>query len=282
MKLEDVVDGTKKARERCDMLYVGDALKELQDIAKDFQDSDKHFLREENVLFPLLEKHGITEPPAMMWMEHLKIIEKKKQFYNFLEEWNTLYYKYTVETMDFQDFKKQINEIANPRCEILPSHFFKESSILFPAAVKVVTEKEWEEARKEFDEIGYCCFTPQQLIGISHVEEAKIPSALEGMLQFENGNLSKGEIEAMLDSLPIDLTFIDENDTVRYFNKAEKRIFLRTKAVIGRKVQLCHPQKSVHIVNRILQNWKEGCGRILDSNEQSSGSYQVFCDKRQK
>ena len=88
--------------------------------------------------------------------------------------------------------------------------------------------------------------------------EGKIPFALEGMLQFENGNLSKREVEAVLDSLPVDITFIDENDTVRYFNKAEKRIFLRTKAVIGRKVQLCHPEKSVHIVNRILESFKNG------------------------
>jgi PAS domain S-box-containing protein len=80
----------------------------------------------------------------------------------------------------------------------------------------------------------------------------------EGALQFENGTLSKEEIEALLDTLPVDITFVDANDNVKYFNKAEKRIFVRTKAVIGRKVQLCHPQKSVHIVNRILEAFKKG------------------------
>ncbi|MEM3672787.1 MAG: PAS domain-containing protein [Candidatus Bathyarchaeia archaeon] len=80
----------------------------------------------------------------------------------------------------------------------------------------------------------------------------------EGTLQFENGTLSKEEIEALLDTLPVDITFVDANDTVKYFNKAEKRIFVRTKAVIGRKVQLCHPQKSVHVVNRILEAFKKG------------------------
>jgi hypothetical protein len=160
--------------------------------------------------------------------------------------------------MDFRYFKKQIIEIANPLCEIVSSHFFKENSVLFPTAVKMVTEGEWEEARREFDDIGYCCFTPQQLLGKPYIEETKVPAALEGILRFENGSLSEKEIGALLDSLPIDLTFIDKNDTVRYFNKAEKRIFLRTKAVIGRKVQLCHPQKSVHIVNRILESFKTG------------------------
>jgi len=80
----------------------------------------------------------------------------------------------------------------------------------------------------------------------------------EGVLQFETGSLSKEEIEAILNSLPVDISFVDTNDAVKYFNKAEKRIFVRTKAVIGRKVQLCHPQKSVHIVKKILEAFKAG------------------------
>jgi len=78
------------------------------------------------------------------------------------------------------------------------------------------------------------------------------------ILQFETGSLSKQEAEAVLDSLPVDISFIDKEDRVKYFNKAEERIFARTKAVIGRKVQLCHPQKSVHVVNKILEAFKTG------------------------
>jgi len=78
------------------------------------------------------------------------------------------------------------------------------------------------------------------------------------MLQFETGALSKEEVEAVLDSLPVDISFVDKEDCVKYFNKAGKRIFVRTKAVIGRKVQLCHPKKSVHIVNSILEAFKTG------------------------
>ena len=82
--------------------------------------------------------------------------------------------------------------------------------------------------------------------------------ASESALQFETGSLSKEEIEAIFDSLPVDVSFVDKNDAVKYFNKADKRIFVRTKAVIGKKVQLCHPQKSVHIVNKILEAFKTG------------------------
>jgi len=78
------------------------------------------------------------------------------------------------------------------------------------------------------------------------------------ILQFDTGSLSKEEVEAVLDSLPLDISFVNKEDRVKYFNKAEGRIFVRTKAVIGRKVQLCHPQKSVHVVNSILEALKTG------------------------
>ena len=80
----------------------------------------------------------------------------------------------------------------------------------------------------------------------------------ERMLQLETGALSKEEVETVLDSLPVDISFVGKEDRVKYFNKAGKRIFVRTKAVIGRKVQLCHPKKSVHIVNSILEAFKTG------------------------
>ncbi len=77
-------------------------------------------------------------------------------------------------------------------------------------------------------------------------------------LQFETGSLSKEEIDAILESLPVDVTFIDKGDSVKYFSKFGKRIFARPKAVVGRKVQLCHPKKSVHVVNSILEAFKTG------------------------
>ncbi|MEM2972183.1 MAG: PAS domain-containing protein [Candidatus Bathyarchaeia archaeon] len=89
-------------------------------------------------------------------------------------------------------------------------------------------------------------------------EEKLAPTVTEKVLQFETGSLSKEEVEAVMNTLPVDITFVDKDDTVKYFNKAEKRIFVRTKAVIGRKVQLCHPQKSIYIVNKILDSFKTG------------------------
>jgi PAS domain S-box-containing protein len=240
----------KMVEEACDSVYVNDVLEKLQDIVKDFQDSEKHYLREENVLFPLMEKHGITEPPAIMWMEHNRIREIKKKLYSTVEKWNSL---------PFSDFKAKLNENVEPLCSVLPDHFFKENNILFPSALGLVTTQEWEEARADFDEIGYCCFTPPQALVKPTLEKAKAGGEVaQGTLKFETGNLSKEEIEAILDALPIDISFIDKDDRVKYFNKADKRIFVRTKAVLGRSVQLCHPEKSVHIVNRIIQAFTTG------------------------
>jgi len=236
--------------EACDLVYVGDALTELQSIVKEFVEAEKHYQREENVLFPTLEKHGISEPPRIMWMEHDKIREVKKGLRNLTENWNS---------MKYGDFKEELSKTAKPLCSLLPDHFFKENNVLFPAALQVVTNEEWVDVRKEFDEIGYCSFTPSQVtvaMPTMTVEKPKTEPAVAGTLQFETGSLSKEEAEAILDTIPLDISFVDRNDSVKYFNKADKRIFVRTKAVLGRKVQVCHPQKSIHIVNKIVEAFK--------------------------
>jgi len=221
-------------------------LSQLKHIADELLDAEKHYLREENVLFPVLERHGISEPPAIMWMEHNQLREKKKQLKALIENFTK---------MNFSDFKRQLGELAKAVGDMLNNHIYKENNILFPVAQRVITEKEWTDMMGDFDEIGYCCFTPAHLAA-KVVKEVEKPA--EGVLQFETGTLTKEEVEAILNTLPVDITFVDKDDSVKFFNKAEKRIFVRTKAIIGRKVQLCHPQKSIHVVNRILDAFKKG------------------------
>lgn len=220
----------------------------INHIVEHLRDSESHYLREENVLFPYLERHGITQPPAIMWMEHDRIREIKKNIYRLVDGRGE---------MGFQDFKAQLREGSLELAEMLSNHFYKENNILFPTALRVMEEKEWPEIRRQFDEIGYCCFTPQ-FPEMPAMEEERVVKAEEGMITFETGSLSREEIEWILNSLPVDITFVDRDDTVRYFNQSKDRIFVRTKAVIGRKVQQCHPQKSIHLVNKILEEFKTG------------------------
>lgn len=240
-----------------DKSYVADDFHQIEHVSRDFQDSEKHYLREENVLFPLLEKHGITEPPAIMWMEHDQIRQNKRKLFKLVEEYDAL---------SFEDFKKQLKETAEALNSILPSHFYKENNILFPTALRVFTEQDWKEARREFDEIGYCCFTPEGLIAMPEEKEAKAEEKAmpEGVIQFGAGTLTKEEVEAILNTLPVDITFVDKDDSVKYFSEGEKRIFARTRAIIGRKVQQCHPQKSVHIVNKIVESFKSGKRNVAE------------------
>lgn len=240
-------------------------LDQLKHLAEHFKESESHYVREENVLFPFLEKHGITQPPAIMWMEHDKIREIKKRLYLLIEK---------NENMASQDFARQLEEIAISLTEMLTSHFYKENNILFPTALKVINEDEWKDIRQQFDELGYCCFTPQVSKVATEVSETPIIERnVEGNVPLETGTLSKDEIEAILDNLPVDITFVDKRDTVRYFNQSKDRIFPRTKAVIGREVQQCHPQKSLHIVNQILKDFKSGKRDVAEFWIQLNGKF---------
>ena len=88
-------------------------------------------------------------------------------------------------------------------------------------------------------------------------DKMEVP-APTGIMQFENGFLNKEQLNSLLNTLPVEITFIDENDIVKYFNKPEKTIFVRTKAIIGRKVQNCHPAKSLDTVINIVESFKSG------------------------
>ncbi|MEM2282159.1 MAG: DUF438 domain-containing protein [Candidatus Hadarchaeales archaeon] len=252
---EELRKRVERAREAVDRLAVAEGfsfaereLPTLFKLSEELLEAEKHYLREENVLFPVLEKHGITEPPAIMWIEHDQLRREKKQLRDLLQR---------ASAMDFGEFKKGLGERVLSLGRILEAHIFKENRILFPSALRVITPEEWREVRRGFDEIGYCCFTPPRPT-VPEEEGKAGKEAGKDMLQLETGSLSRREVEAILNTLPVDLTFVGEDDTVRYFNKPDKRFFVRTKAVLGRKVQLCHPQKSVHVVNRILEAFRKG------------------------
>jgi len=163
-----------------------------------------------------------------------------------------------------------LEEVALSLVDILSGHFYKENNILFLTALRVISEEEWKDIRQQFDELGYCCFTPQPTrIATEEIaaEEVKIPIreiAVTGVIPFETGNLSNEEVEAIFNILPVDITFVDKEDTVRYFSQTKERIFPRTKAVIGRKVQQCHPQKSLHVVNKILEDFRNGHREVAE------------------
>ena len=214
---------------------------ELQLLAGKLADTEVHYQREENVLFPYLEKHGITEPPAIMWMEHDRIRAERKAVISLIESGTK---------------GKLLEAKARGLYDLFSSHFQKEGKILFPSALDVITGTEWKRIRREFDGIGYTPFIKDIPPAPPLTDEEK--SGDEGQIDFTAGSLSLKELTAILDTLPVDITFIDKDDRVRYFNQAPDRVFVRSPAIIGRAVQNCHPQKSVAIVNKILKEFEDG------------------------
>ncbi len=215
-----------------------------------FRDSENHYLREENVLFPYLEKHGITQPPKIMWTEHNEIRGLEKQLYALIDSYKKLVYT---------QFTSQLNDIALAIAEKLASHFQKENSILFPSGLRVITDSEWPQIRDEFDEIGYSFFTPEPFQAAkAETQPDEGSPAMMGIVQFETGNLSYETLQGIFNTLPVDITFVDKHDKVQFYSESGGRIFVRTKAVIGRTVQACHPEKSLHKVQQILDDFREG------------------------
>ncbi|WP_059041876.1 DUF438 domain-containing protein [Paenibacillus rubinfantis] len=224
-------------------------------------DLDKHYSRKENLLFPYLEKYGIYGPTKVMWGVddgiRMMIKETKGKLVDGSADRETV-------IMDIERIIKEVNEMI-----------FKEENILLPMALEKLTEDEWVSIARESDQIGFCLTAPEREwipervpLTISDEEgEGAAPQGTDtgtgtgvpqGFVKFETGVLSMEQLEAVMNHLPVDLTFIDENDVVRYFSHGKERIFARTKAVIGRTVQNCHPPQSVHVVNQLLEDFKAG------------------------
>ena len=152
--------------------------------------------------------------------------------------------------------------VLNQAIKEVTEMIFKEENILFPMALETLTEDEWVKIAAESEEIGFCLTSPQGVWKpVRHalpIEGTVETVAADGYIRFETGIVSFKQLETLLNHLPVDITFIDENDVVRYFSHGKERIFARTKAVIGRTVQNCHPPQSVHTVEKLLQDFKSG------------------------
>ncbi len=155
-KILDFVDKLKKAVKKLESVRdFSDAKLEIEMLrfaAKHLLEADKHHQREEEVLFPEIEKAGITEPPEMMRKEHNEIKPKKKELYSLIEN---------REKFPYQDFIKKVKEITQFLILKLPDHIYKEDNILYPMAIEVIKEDRWKKIKEECDKIGYCCFTPK-------------------------------------------------------------------------------------------------------------------------
>ena len=211
-------------------------------------DIDKHYSRKENLIFPYLEKYNITAPPKVMWGVDDDIRAMLKEI--------------KLALVDYRGNKEEVVGKVEKAVHEIEEMIYKEDSILFPMALETLTEDEWITIYHESDEIGYALIEPEtewKLKRADIIKKEEEKGSLEGgYVKFETGILSSEEINAILNTIPGDMTFIDKDDTVKYFSQGKERMFARTKAVIGRSVQNCHPPASVDTVDKILSDFKSG------------------------
>lgn len=232
--------------------YNGSPAETLNEINKLFNllmDIDKHYVRKENLVFPFLEKHNITGPPMVMWGKHDETRAMLKSAFSVFAE------KESVDIETLGGFKEFMFE---PALKSIEEMIYKEENILFPMCIDTFTNIEWYEIDQQSDEIGFCIFYPEKRwqpefeTGKDRLEKE------ESKFKLTTGSLSPDELEGIFNSIPLDVTFVDKDDKVRYFSHGTDRIFQRSKAILGREVQYCHPPSSVHIVNQILGDFKSG------------------------
>ena len=233
---------------------------------EDFTALEKHFQRKENQLFPALEKKQFTGPTQVMWDKHDEIREMLKEA------------RERLTAGDFKQLEKLVKSISGALNKLI----FLEEKILYPTARKKLTEAEWVIMKRGEAEIGYAWVTPgsvwdSELVANRQADQSSqppqtAPSAEGQVLDLSTGRLTPEQVNLMLKRLPVDLTFVDELDQVRYYSDTPERIFPRSPGIIGRAVQNCHPPKSVKIVEKILKSFRD--------NRQSSADFWIKMDER--
>lgn len=244
-------------------------------ILEQLSEFPRHYLRKENLLFPILERYGFTGPSQVMWGIHDQIRAGITKTQALLKESSP-----ANPAVFAMQLKEAFETFASPMREMI----YKEEKILFPAALERLKEDEWYSIRQQENELGYFRVQP----GTDWIPaEVKILEEEErffnkqstnqetgtSLFNLDTGVLSIEQINLMLTNLPVDVTFVDENDEVRFFSQTKERIFERQATIIGRKVQLCHPPSSMDKVQKILDDFKAGKRDVAEFWIQMMGKF---------
>lgn len=242
-------------------LYLQSVLKNILEanIKKDFEnffnlfnqlsEVEKRYARKENQLFPYLEKHGWNGPSQGMWSFHDQIRDMMRSV------------RKDIETKQFDNIANSIHEIASEMNRLMQV----EEGRLFPNAMELLSEDDWKEMYEGDEEIGWMLETKpspyptrEYIHPSQDTKKRKLPFSLEGRSHYDEGYMTPDQVNLLLRFLPVDITYVDENDRVIFYNRGEQRVFPRSAGIIGREVRFCHPPKSVDTVLRILEEFKKG------------------------
>jgi len=218
----------------------------------DLMDVDKHYKRKEYLVFPYLEKKDITGPPMVMWGKHDEIREQLKACIEILR----------TEGLKKADLEDAVELLFAPVLKAIEDMTKKEEDILFPMCMDVLAIDDWWQIHRQTLEFGFTLYDPDvdwRPEGVTDdVSSEKSILNESGSIQLPSGSFTAGEIMAILNTAPFDMTFVDKNDKVKYFTQGTERIFPRSRSIINRDVRLCHPPGSVHVVEKIIDDFRSG------------------------
>ena len=224
-----------------------------------------HLSRKQNQLYPVLEKKGFTRPTTTMWTLDDFIRDEIAECYNLL-----------LEDKEEEFIGKQAELVADVR-DLMD----KEENILYPTSLEMINEEEFRYMAEGDREIGFAYISVQAdksgnsastsgapLSGLSSAPGfAEELAGLLGKYGFNNkeeklnvttGQLTLEQINLIYQHMPVDLSYVDENELVCFYTDTKHRVFPRSKNVIGRDVKNCHPKASVHIVEEIIKKFRSG------------------------
>ena len=213
-------------------------------------DVDKHYLRKEYLLFPYLEQVGVTGPPKVMWGKHDEIRDLLKGSLEVLK----------TPGITKEELLASAQIVLQPAVKGVADMIVKEEEILFPMLMDALSDADWYEIQNQSLEFGYCLYDPPREWAPPGIE-ATGPDAIQqqgGRIQLPTGSFAVQDLLAILNTLPVDITFVGSDDKVKYFSQSSERIFQRNRAILNRDVRHCHPPASAHIVDKILEDFKSG------------------------
>jgi len=225
-------------------------LLKLRGFFNNLYDVDKHYLRKEYLLFPYLEKLGISGPPKVMWGKHDEIRGQIKGAIELLK----------TDGITAEELLASAEIVLVPAVNGVVDMTTKEEEILLPMSLDKLSDDDWYEIDRQSLEIGFCLYDPPQSWKPAGAPDDTLAEMNKsgGNIQLPSGSFSVEELLAILNSLPVDMTFVDRNDKVKYFSQAKERIFQRNRAILNRDVRLCHPPASAHIVDKIIDDFRSG------------------------
>ena len=223
--------------------------------ANDLMDVDKHYQRKEHTFFPCLERHGITGPSKVMWGKHDEIRALLKDLSAALEQREAA----------MAAWKTLASTMAETALRAVEEMIYKEEDILQPMCLDTFTEDDWGEIWSSSPRYGWCLVEPREGYQPPETVVRKgLKLSSSKAVELPTGSLTLEQLLGVFSTLPVDITFVDANDRVAFFSEGPERVFARSKAVIGRKVQYCHPPRSVSVVEQILSDFREGRQNVAE------------------